>query len=346
MLFRASSDSYMTIHSSRRPPYFVRSFQSFSSAASATFRALQEQTCLPTWLFARVVHDEFLVIASLDPTFNLRPGLAMKWGATIASRVIRGEVPQALPDISRTPSLREVGILREISIAAHVSVPIALTDGATGVLIGMSPIPRGADLVKQLKTVRTAASVLATLWEHEARTTQAVRRAERAELESMTDPMTGTYNRRGWKGLLKREDARCTRTQQTAGIIVLDLDYLKATNDVHGHGAGDDLIVRTSELIKQHIREQDALARMGGDEFAILLPDLRPSEVMQASLRLKNELSTANISATFGYSWRDASRSLAQAYVDADAVLIQAKALRRLRESDRGEPAEDGLIDR
>lgn len=310
-----------------RPPNFVRPFPDFQAASRVLFAALRTQIGLPTWMMLRVADKECLVAASQDELFDIQVGLALAWKDTFSARVLRGELAQVIPDVAADAAASATTILHALPIGAHLCVPMQLGDGI-GCLVGMDRHPCDASLAQYYPLATMVAGVLATLWVQESRAIEAVRRAERAELDSMLDTMTGAYNRRGWRRLLKLEEGRCARGKSSAGIVLLDLDYLKQANDKLGHSAGDELIVRTAQVVRETIRQNDVLARLGGDEFAVLMPDIAPTELSHATLRIRDALAANGIAATFGYSWREASRTLPQVQEAADAVLIRAKTLR------------------
>jgi diguanylate cyclase (GGDEF)-like protein len=95
----------------------------------------------------------------------------------------------------------------------------------------------------------------------------------REETLARYDALTGALNRRFFYLLAQREILRARRQGQPLTIAYLDLDNFKQVNDTHGHEAGDELLRRFVELVRQHIRGTDLIARLGGDEFALLFPD-------------------------------------------------------------------------
>jgi diguanylate cyclase (GGDEF)-like protein len=104
-----------------------------------------------------------------------------------------------------------------------------------------------------------------TIVEHEA--------LELLEHRSITDPLTGLFNRYHFDATLKREIARCRRYGAPLSLLLVDVDRLKRLNDRHGHQAGDGALGRVAVAIQKSLRGTDIASRIGGDEFAIILPD-------------------------------------------------------------------------
>ncbi len=101
----------------------------------------------------------------------------------------------------------------------------------------------------------------------------ALKQAEK-ELQrlSTTDPLTGAYNRRMFMDLLTKEQQRADRYGDPFSLLMFDIDHFKAVNDQYGHDAGDRVLVEIVRLSMETIRQTDALARWGGEEFMVLLP--------------------------------------------------------------------------
>ena len=95
----------------------------------------------------------------------------------------------------------------------------------------------------------------------------------RARAEALHDPLTGVLNRRGFLERMARERTRAA-AGETLTLVYLDLDAFKALNDRLGHAVGDDCLVRAAAALKAELRPGDRIARMGGDEFVMLLPGL------------------------------------------------------------------------
>lgn len=104
---------------------------------------------------------------------------------------------------------------------------------------------------------------------------------------SEVDEMTGLLNRRAFGKLLARERLKSSRYQRPLSILLIDADVLKNVNDNHGHEAGDRLIKAIAATVKASLRESDVLARYGGDEFIVLLPETGPAQAREAAERIR-----------------------------------------------------------
>jgi diguanylate cyclase (GGDEF)-like protein len=140
-----------------------------------------------------------------------------------------------------------------------------------------------------------------------------------------TDPLTGVYNRRFLEEFLSREIVRSRRGHQPLSILLLDLDEFKAFNDVHGHLAGDQTLATVGAGLRSAVRATDVVARYGGDEFVVVLPNT-PGE---RARRIARDLGQAvpkplTFSAGIGCLGEDIL-TVADLLAVADAALLRAK---------------------
>ena len=113
--------------------------------------------------------------------------------------------------------------------------------------------------------------------------------------QAITDSMTGLYNRRYFEEFLKKEAIRADRQNQKFTIIGLDLDHLKQINDVYGHNYGDIAIKAIAEVIKNNARSIDVAARMGGEEFNLILPGIDSAGGLVAAERIRKAIESVEL---------------------------------------------------
>lgn len=113
---------------------------------------------------------------------------------------------------------------------------------------------------------------------------------ELLEHRSVTDPLTGLFNRYHFDATMTREIARCRRYGAPLSLLLVDVDRLKLVNDRWGHHAGDQALTRVSGAIQKSLRGTDIAARLGGDEFAIILPDTDAVAGLIVASRIRRNL--------------------------------------------------------
>jgi diguanylate cyclase (GGDEF)-like protein len=152
---------------------------------------------------------------------------------------------------------------------------------------------------------------------------------EKLRLLSTHDILTGLYNRSFFEGEMERlEGGR----QFPVSIMMADVDHLKEVNDEDGHAAGDMLLRRLAQVLSAAFRTEDVLARIGGDEFAVLLPNTGALEAKNTMDRVRSILQEHNASQTgprlqisFGVSTAEKNTALAEILKQADANMYAEK---------------------
>jgi diguanylate cyclase (GGDEF)-like protein/PAS domain S-box-containing protein len=148
------------------------------------------------------------------------------------------------------------------------------------------------------------------------------------------DPLTGLINRRRFEEELERHLVVSRRYGMTGALLVLDLDGFKAVNDTHGHRAGDHVLCAVADALRRRLRESDVVARIGGDEFAVLLPRAASEEAEQVSQALEaaipEEVEAAGehrIEVSVGFAaFDDEVKSIDDILTAADASMYAVKA--------------------
>ncbi|HEX3831659.1 MAG TPA: diguanylate cyclase, partial [Solirubrobacteraceae bacterium] len=115
---------------------------------------------------------------------------------------------------------------------------------------------------------------------------------DRLERQASTDPLTGIANHRTFHERLTDEVARAERYGRHLSLVFMDLDHFKAVNDVHGHQSGDRVLVLFAQLLSAHSREGELVARIGGEEFAWLMPDTDEDGAHAAADRVREAIET------------------------------------------------------
>ena len=149
------------------------------------------------------------------------------------------------------------------------------------------------------------------------------------------DELTELNNRRAFFDLGNRAFKQAVRFSHPLSIVMMDLDHFKNINDTYGHAAGDEVLKVICKQIKKLMREIDIVARMGGEEFVLLLPETGSNEALKLTERIRLEIENTiikykeheiKITASFGiYSCKTAEETLEKMLTKADDALYIAK---------------------
>lgn len=113
---------------------------------------------------------------------------------------------------------------------------------------------------------------------------------KKLEILSKTDHLTQLNNRGAWESDLEKEFHRVKRNKHPCSVVMFDIDHFKKVNDTYGHQAGDEVIRRTSKLLKEMMRKSDIAGRYGGEEFAVILPDTGSANALVFTERLRQRI--------------------------------------------------------
>ncbi|MFW6007575.1 MAG: GGDEF domain-containing protein, partial [Halanaerobiales bacterium] len=155
------------------------------------------------------------------------------------------------------------------------------------------------------------------------------------------DDLTGLFNRKYFLEFMRKMISLAQRKNHLLSIIMLDLDKFKIVNDTYGHNVGDQVLMRVGEVLQKEMREEDVVARIGGEEFAILLMETSLKEAVNIAERIKEKIAAMtfshsqeiNITASFGVTELKAGDKLQNLLIKADQALYVSKKEGRNRVS-------------
>lgn len=148
------------------------------------------------------------------------------------------------------------------------------------------------------------------------------------------DSLTKLSNRRDALGILKRERSRIVRNKEPLSIILCDVDHFKQVNDKYGHNAGDKVLIELAQLFSEQIREQDSIARWGGEEFIFILPQTHAKNANVIAEKILHSLQshkvfyqdhTIQVTMSMGIEQLNSNQSIDDIINSADKYLYQAK---------------------
>jgi len=285
----------------------------------------QAHDWIPAPCWAVIAHDingNLNVLADLGLTPNLGPGL---WSS--ANWVMRHGVEFFSKDLANDS--------RAAAGAAGTSIafPLICRNRTVGALVGLDAAPSSASPSLGPSLVLALRSVL----EPSAIALDNALALQKAEALSVTDDLTRLYNTRYLNLVLRRETKRASRSGRPLSLLFLDLDGFKKVNDRHGHLAGSKALVEAAAIIRTCARETDVVARFGGDEFSLILPDTGREGAVSVATRIRDRIRAAKFLASDGLAVHltasigvatlpDAAASAEELLQAADMAMYRVKA--------------------
>jgi len=277
----------------------------------------------PCWaVVARDNTDRLTVMAHNGLIPSVSPSLwaAAEWVMSHGDDLLSGDLSKDLRS-----SARGHGTI--------IALPLQCRNTVIGVLVGLDPQTSssapalGGTLLLALKTVLEIPAIAL----------DNALSLQRAEELSVTDDLTLLSNSRYLNQVLRQETKRAMRSKRPLSMLFLDLDGFKSVNDNHGHLAGSKALVEAGAVIRDCARETDVVARFGGDEFALILPDTGPEGAKAVALRIRERVRAHPFLRSDGLSVRltasigvatlpDAAQTAEELLKAADIAMYKVKA--------------------
>ncbi|WP_249998699.1 ATP-binding protein [Actinoplanes sp. M2I2] len=304
----------------------------FEHAAHLVLDYLHEQMPLAFWAVTRVQNGRqtYLYLDS-DNGYGLRRGESHPWEDSFCVHMAAGNAPTVALDAQAVPAYAKAGVNQLIDIGTYAGAVITEPDGSLfGAICGLDPQVRTGDsrlaraepLLALLGRLLTAA--LATDRVQDLATNALLREHLGADL----DTLTGLPDRRAWRRILDRAQARFERLADPTVVAVLDLDGLKEINETRGRVSGDAHIMAAATAARRAIRDTDFIARIGGDEFGLVLTHCTRPDAETVVNRINAELAAAEVAASLGWAAAGPDEGVPGALDAADAALYAEKQRR------------------
>jgi diguanylate cyclase (GGDEF)-like protein len=250
----------------------------------------QGQGWLPAPCWAVIAHDvngHLNVLADDGLVPNLGPSLwsAANWVMRHGTEFFSGDMAK---DSRGGPG----------ALGSAIALPLMSRNRSIGVLVCLDSTPsRSAPSMGP-----SLALSLRTLLEPSAIALDNALALQKADLLSVTDDLTRLHNSRYLNSVLRKEFKRAVRNGSALSVLFLDLDSFKQVNDQHGHLAGSKVLMEAAAVIRSCARETDVVARFGGDEFSLILPDTDTEGAVSVAERIRDRLRASRFLTSDGLS--------------------------------------------
>lgn len=275
---------------------------------------------------------------------ELAPHLRERLEIMTAAEALTGPDPGPVPDLYLVgtgsgavwPALRLVADLRSRPQSRHAAISLVLDTGDTEAAAMALDLGATDMLTQPLDPVETALRIQLQL-KRKQRADSLRRQVQDGLQLALTDPLTGLFNRRYALGHLDRIAQRAAATGGQFAVMVLDIDRFKSINDTHGHLAGDRVLSQVATCLRDGLRPSDLLARIGGEEFLVVLPDTTPEIARGVAERLRGAVSAhvfavsgsdtqVTTTISVGLAMGSAARNGLETLDHADRALLAAKS--------------------
>jgi diguanylate cyclase (GGDEF)-like protein len=261
-------------------------------------------------------------------------------GEGIAGKVAAQGEPLLVEDVERDPRVLQKNRGR-YRTPSFISVPLKIGDQLIGVLNFADKVTGEVFDQEDLQLILSFATHAALVLERN----ELYQQTEQLRSLSSTDPLTGVLNRRAFQERFDEEVDRAKRHGRPLSLLMMDIDRFKAVNDRHGHQGGDHAIKLVADSVQKAVRSIDIVARFGGDEFVVILPETGPARARLIGERIRREVegrtvpwqnstgrTTLGVTVSIGAATGPQDGETAAVLLErADRGLYQAKSLGRNR---------------
>ncbi len=311
----------------------------FREACELVVEHLKREVPMAFWSVTHHDDGRQVYLCVQDDAYGKSDGDSHAWSDSFCQHMVAGVAPQIAPDAMAVAPYAAAGVARTMSIGAYIGAPIHGANGELfGTICGLDPHRRPGSLHDNASLLTLCATLLSQILHAEHLRLEAIDREAELHWTAFHDPLTGLPNRAMFLGAVSSALAEVAPGRSLV-VMMIDLDDFKAVNDAFGHTTGDSLLTKVSRRLGDARRPGDTLARLGGDQFAILTASADPAVVAR---RIKKALDgpfeiggtpvtiTASVGAT-EISRDHATQSVDSLLAQADVALYRAKRAGKAR---------------
>ncbi len=301
-------------------------FDNFEEASRSVLDYLQNRLGFGLWMTTRTNLPHWIVLEARDRFYNVESGAVFKWADSFCARMVEGLGPNIVLDTSKNQVYASAEIGKQIPIGAYIGMPMRGDDGSLfGTLCAIDPNPQTLDIDSELPHIQLLARMLSTILGRELLLAERERELAQLRIDVNSDALTKLLNRNGWDLAVKREQARFDRYGSPIVLFMLDLNGLKKVNDTYGHRQGDEFIKSAADCLRSSVRGSDVVAKLGGDEFAIMAIECTPETADELFEKIRASFASKNIEVSIGKAVHEPGHSIIATLELADRMMYRSK---------------------
>lgn len=291
---------------------------------------------LPLGIVSEITADEYVIKYAVCPHDEIAPGQSFTLGETYCLHTLHADGPTGFHRASAS-DIRDHPCYRKFGLEAYIGAPLLVDGERYGTINFSRPTARDKPFSSNdLEIVRMFSEWIG----HEIARQRDLEALEHAQAElyrrATTDELTSLFNRRHFFERGAEEMRRARRYRRPMSLVYFDLDHFKRINDGYGHHAGDQVLQAVSAACRSQLRNVDIPGRLGGEEFAVILPETPKHQASRVAERLRraiaeievpSETAILRVTASFGLAHLSGQEDdLESVLIRADKAVYQAKA--------------------
>ena len=282
----------------------------FQSTSREVLKYLHDRLGFGLWMMTRAQERDWVVLQAEDHHYGVKDGDVFLWADSFCTRMVNEKCPRIAPCSNEVPEYATAPIGEQVQIGAYIGMPVNRSDGTLfGTLCAIDPHPQPQGIVGEFQQIQILVTMLETILEMELKLANESRRADRAEAQALTDPISQTFNAKGWDQLLAAEELRCQRYAHQAAVVTVALENTQSPNAKENR-VSDETVQHAAKILGNNIRKSDILARVSDNEFRVLAVECMESGGESLVVRLQDALMSGGLTTSIGWAPRQPTCTL------------------------------------